>query len=97
MPYVRKTQDEWQLWIDYGQGWEYETAEYTRKEIKQRQKEYRENCPEYPTKIKCVRVPLVKCSNCESMLSLRESLDVENTEVSCVVCWERIHGTNPYK
>lgn len=39
------------LYVDYGQGWEYELTEYSRDEIRQRRKEYRENCPQYPTKV----------------------------------------------
>lgn len=60
MTYQRKTRDEWQLWIDYGygHGWEHEISEDTRKDVLQRRKEYRENCPEYPTKIKCKRVKI---------------------------------------
>lgn len=48
MPYKRKTCDEFHLLVDYGQGFEHETTESTRKEIRARLKEYRENCPEYP-------------------------------------------------
>lgn len=51
MPYVRKTTDEYRLHVNYGQGWEYEVNESTRKAIRERRKEYAENCPEYPTKI----------------------------------------------
>ena len=53
MAYVRKTRDVWELYVCYGDtyGWEYELAEYSREEIRQRQKEYRENCHQYPTKI----------------------------------------------
>jgi hypothetical protein len=58
MTYIRKTRDEFQLHINYGQGWEHEISEDTRKEAKQRQKEYRENCPQYPTRIICKRVKL---------------------------------------
>lgn len=46
--YVRKTRDEYQLMVDYGQGPEHEISEDSRAEIKQRLHEYRENCPEYP-------------------------------------------------
>lgn len=60
MTYIRKTQDEWQLWIDYGYGLEEVTAAQTWKEIKQYQKEYRENEGHLilSTKIKCKRIPL---------------------------------------
>jgi len=40
---------------DYGQGWELETCEETISEARQRLKEYRENMPQYPHRIK--RVP----------------------------------------
>ena len=51
MEYQRKTEDEYQLWINYGGGWEHEISESTRAEAKAQQKTYRENCPQYPTKI----------------------------------------------
>lgn len=51
MAYKRKTRDVWVLYVDYGQGWEYELTGYSRDEIRQRRKEYRENCPQYPTKV----------------------------------------------
>lgn len=56
--YKRKTRDAWQLWIDYGQGWEHELTEYSFTEYRSRVKEYRKNCPQFP--IKCVfkREPL---------------------------------------
>lgn len=37
--------------MNYGCGWEHELDEYSIKEIRQRQKEYRENCPQYPVKV----------------------------------------------
>lgn len=37
---------------NYGQGWECETAEAERIEAIQRLKEYRENMPEYPHRLK---------------------------------------------
>ena len=43
----------WALYVNYGAGWEYETFEYTRPEMRQRLKEYRENCPQYA--VKCGR------------------------------------------
>lgn len=51
MARVRKTRDEYRLWLNYGQGWELEVTEDTGTEIRARCKEYRENCPEYPRKI----------------------------------------------
>ena len=60
MPYIRKTRDEFRLYVDYGhgQGWEHEVSENTRKEIKERQKEYQANCPQYPTKWNKARVKI---------------------------------------
>lgn len=50
MTYQRKTRDEYRLWIDYGQGWELEVTEDTGTAIRERCREYRENCPQYPRK-----------------------------------------------
>jgi hypothetical protein len=58
MAYIRKTQDEYQLLANYGQGWEVETTEETRKEIKERLKEYRDNAPQYSYKIVTKRVKI---------------------------------------
>lgn len=41
--YQRKTRDIYELWTNYGYGWECEVTEETYKEIKQRYKEYAEN------------------------------------------------------
>ena len=51
--YQRKTKDEYVLMINYGYGHGYEEAvtEETSQEIRTRQKEYRENCPQYPIKV----------------------------------------------
>lgn len=51
MAYTRKTIDVWEMYVDYGCGWEYELSEYSLQEIKKRKKEYKENCPQYPVKI----------------------------------------------
>jgi hypothetical protein len=59
---TRKTRDEWQLWINYGQGWEHEISEESFREARERRKEYSENCPEYPTRIKLARVKLESAS-----------------------------------
>jgi hypothetical protein len=58
MKYLRKTQDEFQLWINYGQGWEHELFEDSRTEIKVRRIEYSLNCPQYPTKVIKKRVKI---------------------------------------
>lgn len=43
MIYQRKTYDEYQLYTNYGYGWDIECTESTRREILQRAREYREN------------------------------------------------------
>lgn len=55
----RKTKDEFQLHANYGEGWEHEVSEDSRREILARQRECRENCPQYATKIKRARVRIV--------------------------------------
>jgi hypothetical protein len=52
MAYVRKTRDEFQLHVRYPgpHGWEHELSFDTLKELREAQREYRDNCPEYPTK-----------------------------------------------
>lgn len=42
------------LYVNYGYGWEYELSEYSQKEMEERVKEYRENCPQYPLKVKVI-------------------------------------------
>ncbi len=53
MAYTRKTRDVYELHADYGygDGWEYVTTEHSRERIRARQREYRENCPQYATRI----------------------------------------------
>jgi hypothetical protein len=58
MAYIRKTTDEYQLLANHGQGWEHETTEQTRAEIKERLKEYRANAPQYSYKIVTKRVKI---------------------------------------
>jgi hypothetical protein len=57
--YKRRTFDEYQLHINYGQGWEHEISEESRKEAKERIKEYCANCPQYPVKIVVKRVKII--------------------------------------
>lgn len=57
--YVRKTIDCWIFYCDYGQGWEEETREYTRREMLINRKAYHENS-RYPLKIVKKRVPITK-------------------------------------
>ena len=58
MAYKRKTKDEYQLHIDYGYGWECVTIDETLKEARQMQRDYMENCPQYPSRIVKKRVPI---------------------------------------
>jgi hypothetical protein len=58
MAYQRKTRDEYRLYVNYGQGWEHETTENTFAELKAQQKCYRDNCPQYPTQRRIVRVKI---------------------------------------
>lgn len=51
MAYKRKTRDCWRLYVDYGEGWEYEGTDYSKADARKTQKAYSENCPQYPTKI----------------------------------------------
>ena len=43
--YQRKTRDRWDILVNYGygDGWEWEISEYTRKEAREQIKSYREN------------------------------------------------------
>lgn len=43
-PKVNKWLYGWKLYVNYGQGWEYETFEATRANYKENKKLYRENC-----------------------------------------------------
>ena len=55
--YIRKTRDVYEIHVDYGygDGFEHEITESTWAEGKARLKEYRENCPEYSSKMVCKR------------------------------------------
>jgi hypothetical protein len=57
MTYIRKTRDVFELHVYYGPqyGWEHEISEDTLRDARARQREYRENCPQYPTRIKITR------------------------------------------
>ena len=77
MAYVRKTRDEIRMMINYGQGWEHETIEESYAAAKAQRKVYAENCPQYPTRIVSVRVPLeitsarkLSCGTCGVTLQL---------------------------
>jgi hypothetical protein len=45
MPYQRKTRDIFTVQAEWGQGWEDETSELTRKAARERLREYRQNAP----------------------------------------------------
>ena len=55
MAYTRKTRDIWEVQGNYGQGWECVTAEEKFSEARARIREYCENEPQYPHRIKLVR------------------------------------------
>lgn len=55
MAYKRKTRDYWDIEGNYGQGWEAVTAEDTWAQARARLKEYRENEPGIPFRIKAKR------------------------------------------
>lgn len=57
MAYIRKTKDEYQLYCNYGYGWEYILAEDTPQEAIQRKRESIENAPQYQYRIIKKRVP----------------------------------------
>lgn len=57
MAYIRKTRDEWEIQVDYGQGWECDTTEGTRKDAKAQAKTYRENVS-YPVRIVKKRIKI---------------------------------------
>lgn len=53
----RKTRDEFQVWGNYGYGWDEECSEPTRREGLARLREYRENgCGQYQLRHKRIRV-----------------------------------------
>lgn len=56
MSYVRKTRDEIDIQQLTAEGWETVHTEETWREAKARVREYRENQPEYPVRLKTVRV-----------------------------------------
>jgi hypothetical protein len=58
MAYVRKTRDEYEIEQKTCQGWEVVCSEDDPAEARQRRKEYRENQPEYPVRIKKRRVKI---------------------------------------
>lgn len=68
MTYKRKTVDTWQLWVNYGQGWEHETTEHSLSEYRKRVIEYGQNCPEHPIKLVTKRELIEKLSRLDPNL-----------------------------
>jgi hypothetical protein len=60
MSYQRKTEDEYQIHGYYAHGWEEVTCEETRRQAKERLKEYRENEPETAFKLVKKRVAITQ-------------------------------------
>ena len=58
MAYQRKTRDEYEVQGNYGQGWECVTGAESRTEARSLLRDYRENEPATPHRIKVIRVPL---------------------------------------
>jgi len=54
--YIRKTEDEYQIWQNLYGAWEEVSCCSTFKDARREIKEYRENQPEFAVKIKKVRV-----------------------------------------
>lgn len=57
MAYVRKTKDYWSIRQFTSLGWEEVSAADTYAEARQLLKEYRENQPEYPVRLRLCREP----------------------------------------
>ncbi len=60
MAYVRKTVDVYEVWSDYGYGWEAECEGEDKADAKRLLKEYRENAPQWPHKLRHRRIPKAK-------------------------------------
>ena len=56
MTYLRKTRDEYEVEGHYGYGWECVCTEETRKEARERLKEYLDNEPQYAHRLRKRRV-----------------------------------------
>lgn len=57
MAYTRKTRDVWEIQVNYGYGWECETAETSAADAKAQAKCYRENV-HFPVRIVKRREPI---------------------------------------
>lgn len=56
----RTTRDTWQILVNYGEGWEHECTEFTRKDAIEQVKAYRDNAPGYAVKWRKRREPITK-------------------------------------
>ena len=57
MAYERKTVDVWEVWSNYGYGWEAECEGEDRKDARRLLKEYNENAPQGMHRIRKRRIP----------------------------------------
>ena len=53
MAYIRKTIDEWHIYTNYGNGWEHELTEMSRKEAMEQMKVYWKNAGHVLIGMKC--------------------------------------------
>lgn len=60
MAYIRKTRDEYDIQQNNGYGWETVSCEETWKHARRAVKEYRENQPNIPARIKKIRVKITE-------------------------------------
>jgi hypothetical protein len=60
MAYKRKTEDEFEIQGNYGQGWELATTEVKWRDAKEQKKCYQQNEPGIPFRIVHKRVPITK-------------------------------------
>jgi hypothetical protein len=54
--FVRMIKYEWQIWANYGDGWEHETTEQTAQMAREQIALYRENAPGYGYKVVKARI-----------------------------------------
>ena len=57
MKYERKTVDVWEVWSNYGYGWEAECEGETRQDARRLLREYNENAPQGMHKLRHRRIP----------------------------------------
>lgn len=56
----RKTRDVWRIFVNYGfgHGWEHEISEYDIRSARRVLREYRDNAPQYPARMRKGREPI---------------------------------------